>query len=254
MKKEIYSNYHNSTVCFRVHSDRALFTDPIFRVGGEKRSYPVPTYGALKGIISSVLWKPTIIWYIDQVRIMNEICNESENIINLKYYYDKKSDRDLSIYTYLSDVSYKVKAHFDWNYNRPEFETDRNEKKFYDMTMRALEQGPKRDVFLGTRECQGYVEPTVFEADKGFYDATDTISFGYMFHSYEYPDEVRNSSGGKIATSGYLTSLFHNVVMNNGIINFPLPGNIQKEHRRTTKNKMNIKTFINHKEKSNGNS
>ena len=35
---------------FRVYGKYALFSDPITRMGGEKLSYPVPTYQALKGI------------------------------------------------------------------------------------------------------------------------------------------------------------------------------------------------------------
>ena len=54
---------------FSVVGDYALFSDPITRVGGEKCTYQIPTYEALKGILSSVYWKPTIIWYIDKVRV-----------------------------------------------------------------------------------------------------------------------------------------------------------------------------------------
>ena len=67
-----------NTVEFEVVGDRALFSDPITRVGGEKTSYYVPTYEALKGIISSVYWKPTFIWIIDAVRVMNPIQTTSE--------------------------------------------------------------------------------------------------------------------------------------------------------------------------------
>ena len=45
----------------------------ILRLGGEKCSYQVPTYEALKGILSSVYWKPTFIWRILDVRVMNPI-------------------------------------------------------------------------------------------------------------------------------------------------------------------------------------
>jgi CRISPR-associated protein Cas5d len=51
-----------NTVEFQINGDYALFSDPITRVGGEKCSYHVPTYEALKGILHSVYWKPTIIW------------------------------------------------------------------------------------------------------------------------------------------------------------------------------------------------
>ena len=64
-----------NTVEFEVVGDRALFSDPITRVGGEKTSYYVPTYEALKGIISSVYWKPTFIWIIDAVATMIDMEN-----------------------------------------------------------------------------------------------------------------------------------------------------------------------------------
>lgn len=62
---------HRNTVEFEVTGEYALFADPITRVGGEKCTYQIPTYEALKGILQSVYWKPTIIWIIDEVRIMN---------------------------------------------------------------------------------------------------------------------------------------------------------------------------------------
>ena len=44
-------------------------------MGGEKTSYHIPTYEALKGITESIYWKPSIIWIVDAVRIMNPIQN-----------------------------------------------------------------------------------------------------------------------------------------------------------------------------------
>lgn len=61
---------YSNTISLHVWGRYALFSDPITRVGGEKCTYQVPTYGALKGILASVYWKPTFIWYIDAVRIM----------------------------------------------------------------------------------------------------------------------------------------------------------------------------------------
>ena len=55
----------------QVYGRYALFSDPITRVGGEKFSYPVPTYQALKGIYESCYWKPTFTWVIDELRVMN---------------------------------------------------------------------------------------------------------------------------------------------------------------------------------------
>ena len=45
---------HRNTVEFEVSGAYALFSDPIMRVGGEKSSLQIPTYEALKGILSSV--------------------------------------------------------------------------------------------------------------------------------------------------------------------------------------------------------
>ena len=150
---------HRNSVEFEVTGDYGLFADPVTRVGGEKFTYQVPTYEALKGILQSVYWKPTLIWIIDKVRIMNPIQTETKGVRPIKYYNDKN---DLSYYTYLKDCRYQVLAHFIWNENRPELEKDRNENKHHNIAKRMIERGGRRDIFLGTRECQGYVKPCVF--------------------------------------------------------------------------------------------
>ncbi len=58
---------YRNTIEFEVYGKYALFSDPVTRAGGEKSSYHIPTYEALKGIVESVYWKPTIIWYVDAV-------------------------------------------------------------------------------------------------------------------------------------------------------------------------------------------
>lgn len=74
-----HKNFRN-TVEFQVSGDYALFSDPVTRVGGEKFSYPIPTYEALKGILHSILWKPTIIWIVDEVRVMKPIQTETKAV------------------------------------------------------------------------------------------------------------------------------------------------------------------------------
>ena len=77
---------HSNIVEFSIFGDYALFSNPDTSVGGEKCSYQIPTYEALKGILKSVYWKPTIIWYIDKVRIMNPFDRtETKGILTLKY-------------------------------------------------------------------------------------------------------------------------------------------------------------------------
>ncbi len=200
---------------FLVSGDYALFSDPITRVGGEKCTYQVPTYEALKGILMSVYWKPTLIWYIDAVRVLNPIRTEVKGMRPIDY---NGSKNDLSFYTYLKDCAYQVRAHFEWNMNRPELEDDRNENKHHEVARRMIVKGGRRDIFLGTRECQGYVEPCVFGEGDGAYDQIPEMTFGVMYHGITYPDEAYDD-----ATSGKMTANFWYPVMKNGVIAFCKP-------------------------------
>ena len=183
MKNTKYPN----VVEFQVTGDYGLFSDPIMRIGGEKCSYQVPTYEALKGILSSVYWKPTLIWVIDQVRVMNQIQTEVKGVRPIKY---SESGNDLAYYTYLKNCRYQVRAHFEWNENRPELAGDRNENKHHEIAKRMIRKGGRRDIFLGTRECQGYVEPCAFGEGPAAYDDCPELSFGLMYHGITYADEA----------------------------------------------------------------
>ena len=89
---------YRNTIEFEVYGTYALFSDPVMRVGGEKTSYHIPTYEALKGITESIYWKPTIIWIIDAVRVMNPIQTETKGIRPIAYngclLYTSPSPRD----------------------------------------------------------------------------------------------------------------------------------------------------------------
>ena len=200
---------------FEVFGDYGLFTDPIFRVGGEKCTYQVPTYEALKGILSSIYWKPTIIWYIDAVRVMHQIQTEVKGIRPIRY---NDGGNELAYYTYLINCRYQVRAHFEWNENRPELSGDRNENKHHEMAKRMICKGGRRDIFLGTRECQGYVEPCTFGAGEGFYDTLPELSFGLMYHGITYADESYSPE-----TRDAMTARFWYPAMKQGIITFPRP-------------------------------
>ena len=196
---------------YRLHGRYALFTDPVTKIGGEKSTYHIPTYEAIKGITQSIYWKPTIVWVVDKIRVMHKIKTESKNVKPLNY---SGGGNDLAVYTYLRDVEYQVKAHFEWNMQRPDLEKDRNENKHFDMARRALEKGGRRDIFLGARECQGYVEPCVFGDDIGDYDDEELFSYGLMFHGFDYPSEVATKK---------LVARFWNAKMDKGIVEFPRP-------------------------------
>lgn len=185
---------------FKVYGKYALFTDPLTRIGGEKCSYQIPTYQAVKGIVESIYWKPTLVWVIDKMRIVKPIRTQTRSAKPLNYggiypsthTSGKKEEpfNSLSIYTYLADVEYQVQAHFEWNDHRPDMEKDRNENKHFFIAQRMIDRGGRRDIFLGTRECQGYVEPCNFGEEVGFYDNYGQLDFGLMFHGFDYPDET----------------------------------------------------------------
>lgn len=203
-----------NSIEFVVNGRRALFTDPISRIGGEKFTYQVPTYQALKGILESIYWKPTFFWIVDRVRIVKQIHSESQAIRPIDY----GGGNTLSIYSYLADVEYQVKAHFEWNQNREDLIQDRNENKHYFIAKRSLEKGGRRDIFLGTRECQGYVEPCIYGMGKGDYDDYSDFPLGVMFHGFTYSDEaVREEEKNK------LTARFWRPVMTYGELIFPKP-------------------------------
>lgn len=227
-----------NSVEFEVYAKYALFSDPITRVGGEKFSYQAPTYQALKGILESIYWKPTFIWVIDAVRIMNKIQTEGKGVRPIKM----GGGNDLAYYTYLKNVRYQVLAHFIWNENRINLQNDRNENKHHNIAKRSIEKGGRRDIFLGTRECQGYVEPCEFGKGKGFYDDYGELNFGFMFHGINYPDEntSQNIDG---SPSQNFDVRFCNCFMEDGFIFFPAPGDPAIKKRTVFENQP-IKKFI----------
>jgi len=197
-------------IAFKVWARHALFTDPLTRVGGEKCSYHVPTYEALKGIAKSIYWKPTFIWVIDEVRIMKRIRTQTKGTKPLVF----SGGNDLAIYTFLANVEYQVRAHFEWNEHRPELADDRNPGKHFAVAQRTLERGGRQDIFLGTRDCQGYVEPCEFGSGTGEYDGAGELAYGLMFHGFDYPDEIGD---------GKLHARFWRPTMKDGVIRFPRP-------------------------------
>ena len=204
-------------ISFKLSGRYALFTDPITKVGGEKCSYHVPTYEALKGVLKSIYWKPTLIWHLDKVRVMKPIRTQTKGTKPLVW----NGGNSLAIYTFLHDVEYQVKAHFEWNEHRPELEKDRVDGKHYSIAKRMLEKGGRQDIFLGTRDCQGYVEPCEYGEGQSPYDELDELSFGMMFHGFDYPDETGTNT---------LHSRFWRADMKHGEITFPRPEQCDYRH------------------------
>jgi CRISPR-associated protein Cas5d len=208
---------------YKLNGEYALFTDPMSKGGGEKFTYQVPTYQALKGITECIYWKPTLIWYIDEVKVMETIQTETKGIRSLK-----SDGNDLNYYTYLKNVEYLVKVYFEWNENRIDLKSDRQEVKHQEIMLRSINKGGRRDIFIGTRECMGYVE----RINEEIYNSLESgyngryLSFGMMFHSFVYPDEGHNDN-----TYNHLSSNFSNTVMKDGIIRFCRPDECEITHQ-----------------------
>jgi len=223
---------------FRLWGRYALFTDPLTKIGGEKCSYHIPTYEALKGVCKSIYWKPTIIWIIDAVRVMRRVQTQTKGTKLHKFETDTP---DLSIYTFLTGekesyekgVEYQVRAHFVMNKNHPDLIQDQIDGKHFAIAKRMLERGGRQDIFLGTRDCQGYVEPCTFGEGIGAYDNDKEVSYALMFHGFDYPDETGNDE---------LIARFWRPVMKNGIIEFMHPDKCPEELKKHVR-PMSAKTF-----------
>lgn len=221
-----------NSIEFKVRGRHALFTDPLTKVGGEKCSYHVPTYEALKGVAKSIYWKPTLIWVIDEVRVMKRIRTQTKGTKPLEF----GGGNSLAIYTFLADVEYQVRAHFEWNEHRPELREDRIEAKHSAIARRMVERGGRQDIFLGTRDCQGYVEACEYGSGTGNLDDAGELAFGLMFHGFDYPDETGD---------GKLHARFWRPTMVNGVIRFPRP---QECTERKFVRAMTVKSFQLHQD------
>lgn len=192
----------------RIQGDRALFTNPITKGGGEKYSYPIPTKQALEGIVDNVYRKPTFTNVVDEVKIIKPIQTEVHGSRALLSNYKA----DLNYISYLSNVEYLIKFHFEWNMTRGDLAEDRKLIKHEEIMERSLELGGRRDSFLGTRECVGYIETISqdeYDNAETYFD-NETIDFGIMFHSYSYP---KNKSMPLVAH-------YTNTIMKNGTVTF----------------------------------
>ncbi len=217
------AHFQSAPFYMRIWGDYALFTDPMTKGGGEKFTYQVPTYQALKGMVEACYWKPSLYYIIEAVKIMKPFQSETHGIRAPL----ANGSNDLNYYTYLRDVEYYVRFHFEWNDLRPDLAKDHDPIKHEQILLRSMSRGGRRDVFLGVRECTGYLD-RLHERD---YKRAETpfdgqnISFGLQFHSFAYPSESTDA-----ADDGKLRANFAPVVMNDGEIVFNRPEESPIQH------------------------
>lgn len=224
----------SSPVVFSVRAERALFTRPDLRI--ERFTYPVPTFGALAGVLRSIYAKPAFYWVPTRVLILNPIqyqniqVNEVKDAIITQRPFVASERRMQKMQTYLYDVHYIVEAHFEWSGKEPD---DENFGKHLDVFRRSLEAGGRRDVFLGLRECTAIVEPIDTKFDdlkpQTKFDAVVaeqytawketgqiglTMAIGIMFHGWKWAPEKKDGTD---------IPIYFNAMVNNGVLEYPHP-------------------------------
>ncbi|MBP1543887.1 MAG: type I-C CRISPR-associated protein Cas5 [Oscillospiraceae bacterium] len=195
---------YRNQIEFEVSGRYALFTDPFSACGGEKCSLPVPTYDALRGIADSIYRDSSMRWVVELVRIMEPVRTESMSMKRRRYF---AQGYDLSVYTYLKDVRYRVRAHFEWCDGKPHDTAD--EHRCYRMAQRELSHGGRFEVYLGARTCPAAVRPCSVYEGEGAYDGSGRVELGFMYHGLDYGERA--------------APRFHRAVMNDGVIRFPPP-------------------------------
>lgn len=192
---------------FSVFGKYAIFTEPLSRLGDEKNTSMFPTHSALKGVVDNIYRKPTIKWVIDEVRIMNPIRMASKGLNH------RMNDNKINPvnHTYLYQPHYQVRAHFEFNEDRPDLIDDYIIPKHAAIAQRALKNGGRLPITLGTTECTAYVEPCVFGEGVSYYDEVEIQTAGLMLHSIRYPDTEEETD---------VISYFWHPKMKNGVIQF----------------------------------
>ncbi len=231
-------NKQSPPVVFTVRAEKALFTRPDLRV--ERFTYPVPTFGALAGVLRSIYAKPAFYWVprrvlvVKPIKYQNLMVNEVGDPVITKKPFVASARRVQKMQTYLYDVHYVVEAHFEWSGKTPE---DQNFPKHWDIFRRSLETGGRRDVFLGTRECTAVVGPEyVLPLDRppkyrGFDEIASScksglcLHVGLMFHSWDWGT----------AKDGFDTPCFFIGEVKNGVLEYPHPEDRERVIRQRFK-------------------
>ena len=99
-----------------------------------------------------------------------------------------------------------------------------------------VQRGGRRDIFLGTRECQAFVEPCVFGEGDSYYDTmTGELGYGFMYHGITYAEEAVLEEDRDQMTVRF----WRPVMKKGGIIEFTRPENCtEKRHIRPMKGKV----------------
>lgn len=201
----------NREIVLEVWGDFACFTDPASKV--ERRSYPVPTPSAVRGILSALYSKPPeFYWQVMRIEVLNPI-----RYISFKRNEVKSTVKDTPIYAdedrtqrqtqALRDVRYRITAEI---CPRPDFRG--TVEQLYVQAMRRIRGGKTfYQPSLGLREFVAYFE----ESDGSRPPIQESVDLGLMVYDvFDLHDwAVRKKAKPCL-------SLYH-ARMENGVIEVP---------------------------------
>ena len=168
----------NKEIVLEVWGDFACFTDPASKV--ERRSYPVPTPSAVRGILSAVYSKPPeFYWQVTRIEVLKPI-----RYISFKRYEVKSTVKDTPIYAdedrtqrqtqALRDVRYRITAEI---CPRPNFQG--TVEQLCAQAMRRIRGGKTfYQPSLGLREFVAYFE----ESDGKRQPIQESMDLGLMVY------------------------------------------------------------------------
>lgn len=201
----------NREIVLEVWGDFACFTDPASKV--ERRSYPVPTPSAVRGILSALYSKPPeFYWQVMRIEVLNPI-----RYISFKRNEVKSTVKDTPIYAdedrtqrqtqALRDVRYRITAEI---CPRPDFRG--TVEQLYAQAVRRIRGGKTfYQPSLGLREFVAYFE----ESDGSRPPIQESMDLGLMVYDvFDLHDwAVRKKAKPCL-------SLYH-ARMENGVIEVP---------------------------------
>ena len=233
-----------------VSADYAMFTNK----KDQRISYPVPTSGAVRGLLESIFWKPAIKYVPRKVEVLNPIRRTSIKKNELKQGWKKDmspvsilEDRIQRNNSYLCDVRYRIhadcvllpeeyrKEFYVLNKKWQKYENDENVEKYFNQLKRRVEHGQHyNDVFLGTRECICNDVEWIDETSEKSNPIQVSNDLGMMYIDYVYTEDYTASQRdmmmriiGKETGKSKITGefrprpVFANVRMTDGVVEYP---------------------------------
>jgi len=199
-----------------IRGDLACFSRPELKT--ERVSYPIPTPSAVRGILEAILWKPAVVWRVDEIRVLKPIAyiQFRRNEVNTRmsdrtadsirksgdawnYYAD--DDRAQRNTLALRDVAYVVSAHMEMTARSGAEDSIR---KFEEMFERRLAKGQHvTQPALGCREFPAFVEPV----GENVQPIEHSEDLGWILHDIRFGRENE--------------PVFFHAVMNRGVVAVP---------------------------------